>query len=80
MARCANTGISMLIDPMGRVTARTGLFREAVLAGDVSLGTVPTLFHHWGDWLTALCLGLVMLLLALAWFRPLERGSVTPAR
>jgi apolipoprotein N-acyltransferase len=75
MARCANTGISMLVDPMGRVTARTGLFREALLQGDVALGVESTLFRRWGDWLTALCLGLVILLVALAWFRPIEQGG-----
>jgi len=72
-ARCANTGISMLIDPYGRVTDRTGLFEEALLAGDLAAGVGPTRFMRWGDWLTPLCLGLTLILIAVAWFRPLQR-------
>jgi len=73
MARCANTGISMIIDPMGRVTQRSPLFREAIITGDVELGGSPTLFRVWGDWLTGLCLGLVLVLMLLGWYRPLRR-------
>ncbi len=73
MARCANTGISMIIDPVGRVTQQSPLFREALLAGDVELAGSPTLFRVWGDWLTGLCLGLVLVLLLLGWYRPLRR-------
>jgi apolipoprotein N-acyltransferase len=73
MARCANTGISMLIDPVGRVVRRTPLFEEAILSGDVELGVSPTPFRTWGDWLTALCLGLLIALVTLGWYRPLRR-------
>jgi apolipoprotein N-acyltransferase len=74
MARCANTGISMLIDPLGRVTQPSPLFREALLAGDVELGGTPTLFRLWGDWMTGLCIGLVLVLILLGWYRPLRRA------
>jgi len=73
MARCANTGISMLIDPLGRVTQKTPLFHEALLTGDVELGDATTLFRSWGDWLTGICIGLVAVLLLLGWYRPLRR-------
>ena len=73
LARCANTGISMIIDPVGHVSQRTPLFREALLAGDVELGGAPTLFRLWGDWVTGVCLGLVSVLLLLGWYRPLRR-------
>ncbi len=72
MARCANTGISMLIDPVGRVTRETPLFQEAVLSGEVLLGSHPTHFRTWGDWLTGLCLGLLLALVLLGWYRPLR--------
>lgn len=71
IARAANTGVSMLIDPYGRVEARTPLFVEAVLIGDVKTGIGPTLFTQWGDWLTALSIGLMLVLVAVAWFRPI---------
>jgi apolipoprotein N-acyltransferase len=78
--RCANTGISMLVDPYGRVTKRTPLFQETILVGDVLAGIRPTLFLQWGDWLTSLCLGLTLTLVAVAWFRPFQRlgASLTP--
>jgi apolipoprotein N-acyltransferase len=71
IARAANTGVSMLIDPYGRVEARTPLFVEAVLIGDVKAGIGPTLFTQWGDWLTALSVALILVLVAVAWFRPI---------
>jgi apolipoprotein N-acyltransferase len=71
MARCANTGVSMFVDSYGRVTGETGLFREATLTGKVQLADGPTLYAQWGDGLVFLCVGLVAVLLALAWYRPL---------
>jgi apolipoprotein N-acyltransferase len=72
-ARCANTGISMLVDPYGRVGAKTALFQETILAGEVAAGIGPTLFLEWGDWLASLCVGLAAILIVLAWFRPIQR-------
>ncbi len=72
-ARCANTGISMFIDPYGRVRQRTPLFEEEILAGNAEAGIGPTLFLQWGDWVTTLCLGLTAILISIAWFRPLQR-------
>jgi apolipoprotein N-acyltransferase len=71
MARCANTGVSMFIDSYGRVTAETALFREATLTGRVQLSNGSTLYARWGDALLFLCIGLVSVLMALAWYRPL---------
>ena len=79
-ARCANTGVSMLIDPYGRVVERTPLFKEALLTGDVWVGAGPTLFLQWGDWVTSLCLGLTLILVVISWYRPLQRlgTALTP--
>ena len=43
MARAANTGISALVDPYGRLIQSTPLFEEAVSVGEVRLldGTTP---------------------------------------
>lgn len=74
IARDANTGISMLVDPYGRVTARTPLFAEAILTGEVAAGIGPTLYGEWGDWITAISIALVAVLVAVAWFRPIGAG------
>jgi apolipoprotein N-acyltransferase len=76
LARAANTGVSMIIDPYGRVEARTPLFVEAVLIGDVKAGLEPTLFMRWGDWLTWLSLALMLALTAVAWFRPIGAHGI----
>jgi len=78
LARCANTGVSMLIDPYGRVQARTPLFAEAILSGTVDAGVGPTTYTEWGDWLTWIAIALVAALIAVAWFRPI--GTATDAR
>lgn len=44
----AETGISSIIDPYGRVIAATDIFREAVLLGDVALQRGRTLFTRIG--------------------------------
>jgi apolipoprotein N-acyltransferase len=64
VARAANTGISGFIDPCGRITHATGLFKEAVLAAPVALLQTKTRYTRWGDW----PLGLAAFgLLATAW-------------
>jgi apolipoprotein N-acyltransferase len=48
IARCANTGISMLVDPWGRVTLRSGLFTREALAGKIKLVPTETFFTRHG--------------------------------
>ena len=64
LVRVANNGISGVIDPAGRVVARTGL--DSVGHADVPLPetAAPTLYAAAGDWLFAalLLLGLVPIL------------------
>ncbi|MEW6446162.1 MAG: apolipoprotein N-acyltransferase [Pseudomonadota bacterium] len=50
MARATNTGISALIDPHGRVTARTPQFEQAVLRGEITPMQGATPFVRWGTW------------------------------
>jgi apolipoprotein N-acyltransferase len=65
MARATNTGISALIDPHGRVVARTPQFEQAVLRGEITpmQGTTP--FVRWGEWPLWLLAGLGLAGLAL---------------
>lgn len=49
IARCANTGISCFIDPYGRVSQRSRLFRQAVLVGDVKVTQRQTFFVRHGN-------------------------------
>ncbi len=49
MVRAANTGISALIDPFGRIVASTPLMQSAVLAGSLSLRNDGTVYARCGD-------------------------------
>jgi apolipoprotein N-acyltransferase len=55
IARVANTGISALIDPFGRITERLRgadrkeLFVEGVLIGDIPLSSEKTFYTEYGD-------------------------------
>jgi apolipoprotein N-acyltransferase len=64
LARAANTGISAVIDPIGRVVARLGLGETGVLDAKLPAALAPTLFARLGDGALALLLASV---LALVW-------------
>lgn len=49
LARAANTGISAVVDPRGRVLERTALFERAVLVRDVPEVAIPTFYARHGD-------------------------------
>ena len=49
LARAANTGISGIVDPYGRVVVRSGIFEEAGLVGEVRLLTSRTIYSYIGD-------------------------------
>jgi apolipoprotein N-acyltransferase len=49
LARAANTGISGVVDPYGRVTAASGIFEEAGLVAEVRLRTARTTYARAGD-------------------------------
>ena len=56
IARAANTGISALVTPSGRVTVATPLFETLQTVGMVGLGANPTLYNRFGDLLPWACL------------------------
>ena len=55
IARCANTGRTMLIDANGRSGAALPTFREGVLVGELSRPGFVTPFTRVGDWPGLLC-------------------------
>ena len=65
IARAANTGITELVDPLGRVHQPTRLNTETFVTGTVMTTSVRTLYVRWGDWVAVLVLaGLVALTIA----------------
>lgn len=57
VVRSANTGVSAVIAPTGRVLRSLGLFQRGVLLERVPLRGRTTLYSRWGDWLAWLSLG-----------------------
>jgi apolipoprotein N-acyltransferase len=49
MARAANTGISGIVDPYGRVVEQSAIFEQAAIVNDVRLLTVRTIYSRIGD-------------------------------
>ena len=49
VVRAANTGISAVIDPMGRIVARLGLGVEGVLDSGLPAAIAPTVYARSGD-------------------------------
>lgn len=69
VVRCANTGVSMLIDPMGRETGTTGIFHDAVVSGSIPINSKMTFYATYGD-VFAQATGLAgLVLLVVARFR-----------
>jgi len=60
MVRAANTGISAVIDPLGRVTGQTGLFEESVLVATIRPNPGEgTFYTRYGDLLPLFLLGVI---------------------
>jgi apolipoprotein N-acyltransferase len=49
LVRAANTGISGIVDPYGRIVARSAIFTEAGIVGDVRLLKSRTIYSRIGD-------------------------------
>ena len=60
LARSANTGISGLVDPYGRVVQRSQLFEQAVVVAEARLLTGQTLYARIGDVFAYACALLVL--------------------
>lgn len=71
LVRAANTGISAVVDPRGRVLARTRLFEERALVEDVPNSTESTPYLALGESFGLLCLLASIGLVAWARARPL---------
>jgi apolipoprotein N-acyltransferase len=75
VVRCANTGISCIIDSRGRVVDRVrdadgnDIFVRGVLIGQVVLSDAMTLYTRWGDWFVGLALAVWVLLLTVFQYR-----------
>ena len=76
LARAANTGISGIVDPYGRVVHRSPLFEEVGLVGDARILTGRTVYAQIGDMVAYVSIVLtVVALLAVRRERTERRGD-----
>lgn len=69
VARCGNTGISMLIDPYGRVSKVTKLFTRELVIGEIPIVKYrQTIYTSLGEWFSLLSLAVCAILLG-GWMR-----------
>jgi apolipoprotein N-acyltransferase len=61
VVRAANTGISAIIDPYGRVLTELGLKKEGVVDGLLPEALPITKFVIWGRWIEVAVLVLALL-------------------
>lgn len=60
LARAANTGISGIVDPYGRVLQHSRIFERDVLVGEVRMLQTPTVYGRIGDLVAYLCAALTV--------------------
>jgi len=76
IARCANTGVSMFIDPYGRAKQATKIFVQTIVTGQIPLKRAGknltdhrTFYARYGDWLAQACCLVIFLSIVVALFR-----------
>ena len=73
VARCANTGISAIIDPSGKIVSRTSWWQPEVLKGKVGLSDSQTFFVLHGDFIGRLSTLMAALILLATLVRRFSR-------
>lgn len=68
IARCANTGVSMFVDPYGRVSRATPIFIRKNVVGEISLNNEKTFYTMKGDWFALGCSFFSLGILGLSFF------------
>jgi apolipoprotein N-acyltransferase len=55
LVRCANSGISMIVNKYGVVEKKTSLYERSILNGEVALAESSTIYSRYGDWFVLFC-------------------------
>ncbi len=78
IARCANTGISALINPLGQIEKQTPFWTKDVLPVKIYLNQKKTIYSITGDILSPLCILILVILVAkvmYAIYRPTQQKN-----
>jgi apolipoprotein N-acyltransferase len=55
LARSANSGISMHVDPYGRILSQTKLYTRDIVTMDIPTYRIMTYYTRFGDWFVIFC-------------------------
>jgi len=80
LLRCANTGISAVVEPSGRIRAEAALDQPAILSARVSSSSRRSVYTSIGDGFAWGCVILTLLAMARAWRVGPDRPNAGPAR
>ena len=76
VVRATTTGVSAIVDPLGRVRARSAISAPAVLRAQISPQRRETVYQRWGDWFAYACIAVsAVALAALTRVRPANAGD-----
>jgi apolipoprotein N-acyltransferase len=67
LVRVTNTGLTSIIDPLGREHAALPIYQPATVVHDVQPLRLSTLYTRFGDWFAQLCSAAALLLLLWRW-------------
>ncbi len=79
LIRAANTGISAIIDPWGRIVQASGIFEPAVISGRIALVKEQTFYTRYGDVFAWMCVAFVVAVWIAERARSRTRVSSAPA-
>lgn len=75
LARCANTGVSYLADPWGRIQQATKIFEDAMIVGEIPLREEESFYTRHGDVFPWVCFGLAVAMVGMAAVRRGDRAE-----
>ncbi len=79
LVRAANTGISAMVDPSGRILRTSDLFVPAVIADQIRVERTHTFYTRYGDLFAWICVIFVIAVFIAAWARSTVRMASVPA-
>ncbi len=75
VVRCANTGISMFIDPYGRIQERTGTFERTFIVGDITPRSDLTFYARFGNVFSLGCVVFSLVVIGASVFKRRHKTS-----
>jgi apolipoprotein N-acyltransferase len=77
LARAANSGISMHVDPYGRILSKSGLYTRETIVKDVPTYRIMTFYTRFGDWFVIFCAILTAAGICTVFIRKRRPGEIT---